>query len=117
MCIRDRSFSVPVFSLDNDVERIVDYVLEKAIEPLPALNCGFCRYRNCISMGEAILRGEATHSECTVLASKVKLRVDGKNIELNPFVQDVFRNVVFALTSTLKGAPATPSNVELRVER
>ena len=115
--IDGENFKIPVFDLDRDLEKIVDYMLEKAFEPLPALNCGFCKYGNCMSMAEAILRGEATHRDCTVLSSKVKLRVDGKSIELNPFVQDVFRNVVYALVSTLKGAPTNPSSVELKVER
>jgi molybdopterin-guanine dinucleotide biosynthesis protein B len=110
-------FSVPIFDPVEDADKIVDYVLEKAFEPLPGLNCGFCRYGDCLKLAEAIARGEATHKECTVFSSKVRLRVDGKSIELNPFVQEVFRNVILALASTLKGTPPNPSTVEVRVER
>lgn len=108
---------VPVFDLESEGERLVDFLLEKAFEPLPGLNCGFCRYGSCVTLAEAIARGEAGHGECTVLSSKVKLLVDGKPVELNPFVQDVFRNVVFALVGSLKGVGSSPSRVELRVER
>ncbi|QOJ78634.1 molybdopterin-guanine dinucleotide biosynthesis protein B [Infirmifilum lucidum] len=111
----DASLPAPVVDFEREPERLVEIALEKSIEPLPALNCGFCRYGSCLALAEAIMRGEATYGECTVLASRVKLTVDGRPVELNPFVQDVFRNVVLGLVATLKGVEQNPRRVELSV--
>ncbi len=109
------SLPAPVIDFEREPGRLVEIALEKSIEPLPALNCGFCKYGSCIALAEAIMQGEATHDECTVLASRVKLAVDGRPVELNPFVQDVFRNVVLGLVATLKGVEQNPRRVELSI--
>jgi len=105
----------PVIDAETEPERLVDLTVERSIEPLPALNCGFCKYGSCVALAEAIARGEATHRECTVLASRVRLLVDGKPVELNPFVQDVFRNVVLGLVATLKGVEQNPKRIGLEI--
>jgi hypothetical protein len=42
----------------------------------------------------------------------VKLKVNGKTIPLNPYVNSVFGNVIAGLVSTLKNTPE-PEKVEL----
>lgn len=112
---QDIKLDAPVINVKEEPEKLLQIVLEKAIEPLPALNCGFCKYGSCLALAEAIVRGEATYAECTVLKSKVVLRVDGQTIELNPFVQDVFKNVVLGIVSTLKGVNTNPARIELSI--
>lgn len=105
----------PLVDFESEPERLADLVLERSMEPLPALNCGFCKYGSCVALAEAIARGEASHEECAVLKSTVRLVVDGAPIELNPFVQDVVRNVLLGLVSSLKGVPRNPRKVEVTV--
>lgn len=103
---------VPVFK-PGEEEQLAAFLAEKAFEPPAGLNCGLCGLESCLEFAQAVARGEASPSGCRVLASKVKLVVDGRAIELNPFVQDLFRNVVKALVSTLKGVGDKPGRVEL----
>jgi len=109
------SAGVPVFK-PGEEEGLVDLILEKAFEPPAGLNCGFCRYGSCIALAVAMLRGEATIRDCVVLSSKVRVLVDGRPVELNPFVQDLFRRVVTAMVSSLKGVPEGARRVSVEIE-
>jgi len=103
----------PVVDALSEPGRLADLVEEKAFEIPPALDCGFCKYKSCIGLATAMARGEATIRECTVLSSRVRLVVDGEEIALNPFVQDILANVLGGIVSTLKGVPEKPSRVEI----
>ncbi len=103
----------PVVDAVSEAGRLADLVEERAFEVPPALDCGFCRYKSCIGLATAIARGEATIKECTVLSSRVRLVVDGEEIALNPFVQDILANVLGGIVATLKGVPEKPSRVEI----
>ncbi len=46
---------------------------------------------------------------------EVKLVVDGKEIELNPFVSQVFFKIITALVSTLKGVDENWAYVEIGI--
>jgi len=46
---------------------------------------------------------------------EVKLVVDGKEVELNPFVSQVFFKVIEALVSTLKGVDEDWGYVEVEI--
>lgn len=103
---------IPVFK-PGEEEKLVELLVERAFEPPAGLNCRACGFSSCLEFAQAVYRGETEPSACRVLTSKVKLVVDGKAIELNPFVQDVVRGVVGALVSVLKGVGEKPSRIEL----
>jgi len=42
--------------------------------------------------------------------------VDGKPIDLNPFVQNLFKRVVIAMVTTLKGVPEKARTLRIEVE-
>jgi len=109
------SANVPVFK-PGEEEGLVDLILERAFEPPAGLDCGFCRYGSCIALATAILRGEASIKDCVVLGSKVRVLVDGRPVELNPFVQDLFRRVVAAMVSALKGVPEGARRVSVEIQ-
>jgi hypothetical protein len=48
---------------------------------------------------------------------EVKLVVDGKEIELNPFVMRIIGKVVEALATSLKGVIEDWNNIEIEVVR
>ena len=52
-----------------------------------------------------------------VLSSPVRLRVDGVEVALNPFVQKLASNVVSGIVSSLKGVPPKYFRIEVVVER
>jgi len=106
----------PVVDPEREPERLVKIVMEKGFEPPAGLDCGFCRHGSCMAMAIAIARGDAKPSECVALNPLVSLRVNGVEIPLNPFVQEVFANVVSGLVRSLRGAPSRPSDIEVRVK-
>lgn len=46
----------------------------------------------------------------------IELRIDGKKVPMNDYVQSVFSSVIEALVSTLRGVEGW-SEVEIRLER
>jgi hypothetical protein len=48
--------------------------------------------------------------------SKVTLKVNGKEIPLNPFVTNVFNNVVGGLVDALDKVPEVRKQIEVRIE-
>lgn len=47
----------------------------------------------------------------------VKMRIDGKDIPMNRYVEDVFLKVILALISTLKGISEDWRRIEIVIER
>jgi len=48
---------------------------------------------------------------------EVKLKIDGREVGLNPYVTSVFHNVILALIETLKGIDEDWSIAEIEVRR
>jgi molybdopterin-guanine dinucleotide biosynthesis protein B len=106
---------VPVYG-PGEEEELAGLIEEKAFEPPAGLDCGSCRYGSCVALAAAVLRGEASPRDCAVLSSKVKVLVDGKPIDLNPFVQNLFKKVVIAMVTTLKGVPEKARTLRIEIE-
>jgi len=47
---------------------------------------------------------------------KIVLKVDGKEIPTNPFVQDVFINVINGILDCLNKVPQGKEKIEIRIE-
>lgn len=104
----------PSVSLD-EIKVLADIVEERAFPILPDLDCKGCGYGSCLEFGGAILAGEAHVEKCVGYAPGFNLRVDGAEVPLGPFVQDVTRSVVLGLVSSFKGV-GRPKKVELSFE-
>ena len=105
---------LPVIPLE-EAGRLADIVEERAFPMLSGLDCHGCGYDDCLSLGRAILAGEAGPERCVGYASDFALRVDGEAVALGPFVQEVTKNVVLGLVRSFKGV-GDPSRVELEFE-
>jgi len=105
---------VPVYGPGEG--ELAGLIEEKAFEPPAGLDCGSCRYGSCVALAAAVLRGEASPRDCAVLSSKVKVLVDGKPIDLNLFVQNLFKKVVIAMVTTLKGVPEKARRLRIEIE-
>ena len=93
---------VPVIALD-DAGGLADVVEERAFPVLPGLDCRGCGVDSCLEFGRALLAGEAELGACVGFGSGFSLRVDGEEVALGPFVQDVTRGVVLGLLSSFMG--------------
>ena len=105
---------VPVIPL-GDAGGLADLVEERAFPVLPGLDCRGCGFDSCLEFGRALLAGEAELGACVGFGSRFSLKVDGVEVALGPFVQDVTRGVVLGLVSSFKGV-GRPGRVELSFE-
>jgi molybdopterin-guanine dinucleotide biosynthesis protein B len=99
----------------GDAGGLADVVEERAFPVLPGLDCRGCGVDTCLEFGRALLAGEAELGACVGFGSGFSLRVDGEEVALGPFVQDVTRGVVLGLLSSFKGV-GRPGRVELSFE-
>jgi len=93
---------VPVIPL-GDAGGLADVVEERVFPVLPGLDCRGCGFDSCLEFGRALLAGEAELGACVGFGSGFSLRVDGEEVVLGPFVQEVTRSVVLGLLSSFKG--------------
>ncbi len=106
----------PVMGFE-DVDKLADKLLARAREhllsQLPRLDCGYCGYTSCKALVEAYMKGQ--RCTCPRLLDVV-LEVEGRIVQLNPFVKNVVKSVIEALASTLKGVPPRRKKIRVEVE-
>lgn len=93
---------VPLFNL-NEAEKIADIVESKSFPMLPGLDCKQCDYPDCLTMGKAILAGQATIDHCIGFNSSFLLKVNDIDITLNQFTKRALENIILGFIKTLKG--------------
>ncbi len=97
---------LPVLDATRDVQDLVDLIEDKVFPPLPHLAeecCGACG-ASCAEMTALILRAERSLSDCAVRADdEVQLYVDGRRIDMVPFVQRILSNAVLGVVGELDG--------------
>lgn len=106
----------PVINCIKDTKRLVDYIEEKVPELLPDFDpkcCGACG-QNCHEMLKGILSGKRKRSDCVISKSSVNLRINGKSVDMVPFVQNILRNTVLGVVSELKGF-SEHSDIEISI--
>ena len=97
--------TLPVINTMNNVERLVDLIEEKVYDKLPDFPeecCDKCGY-NCRQLGAMILKGQAKREDCILKNSKAKLQIDGKDIDMVPFVQNILSNAILGVVKELEG--------------
>ena len=100
--IFNKEASIPVLSLDQATE-LADIIEEKAYPILPGLDCHSCGYDDCLSMGKALLAGDAEITQCAEYGSSFKLVVNDHDVPLNNFTRAAMENVILGFIKTLKG--------------
>ncbi len=81
---------------------------------LPGLDCGACQRDDCQGLAAEIVAGKADISHCKSLNTGMKIKVDGKPVALNPFVEDMFAVVIKSMLGQLKGY--VPGRVRIDME-
>lgn len=95
--------SIKDIIVSYDAIEIAEVILDKGFY-LPGLNCGACKKQSCREMGVDILKGKATNRDCVVMADEsVTVEIDGKLLELNPFVKNIVKSTIIGMLSSLKG--------------
>lgn len=107
----------PVYNFEELVSALKEKLIRSIVRRLPGLNCGHCGYDTCLEFAKAVLKGEAIMQDCEVLATNIAtLKVDGKNIPVMNFVQQIIRGVTLGVLGTLKGVKKHPNCIEIKVK-
>ncbi|MCL2121408.1 MAG: molybdopterin-guanine dinucleotide biosynthesis protein MobB [Clostridiales bacterium] len=94
----------PAISAVADIVAFTDLVEEKVFDLLPNAepgHCGSCG-GDCWTMAAKILRGEAKRSDCAGNRG-TELVINGKRIDMQPFMEKILHNTVLGLLSGFKG--------------
>jgi len=104
------------YRIDSDElpQLVVNRALEYIASQLPGTDCGYCGYSTCRGFAEAFLRGRAS-SWCP-RSSEIRLRIDGVEIPMNPFVRNVLRNIVLGFVNSLKNVPERRQRIDIEIE-
>ena len=95
---------LPAISAVKDVAALVDLIEEKVFDLLPNAEegrCGSCG-GDCWTMAAKILRGEAKREDCLGNAG-VDLVINGKRIDMQPFMERMLAKTVLGMLSEYKG--------------
>ncbi len=105
------------------VDKVLEHIkreieVEKILAKLPNFNCGDCGHRNCEEMARAIYRGEDKFENCRYWNpdALVSVRVNGKEIYMGRFAQDVVMNTIAGLLSAFKGVGKI-EDVEIKIKK
>jgi molybdopterin-guanine dinucleotide biosynthesis adapter protein len=96
---------IPAIDPISSTGELADLVEEKVFEILPdfpADCCGACGF-DCRELCCRILEGKSKREDCIVSESIIKLFIDGKEITMVPFVQEILRGTLEGLIKNLKG--------------
>ena len=91
----------------TDFGEMVDFIEKAAPEKMPFINgtpcCKGCSYASCADMLSAIIKGEATINDCGVADQSVHVKINGFELTLVEFGQNIVRGTNQGLLSTLNG--------------
>ena len=95
---------VPVIDAVADVSRLVDLIELKVYDLLPSFppECCTACGMTCAQLGRAILDGKKRRTDC-VADRGVELLVNGRRIDMVPFVQSILKNAVLGVAGELEG--------------
>jgi molybdopterin-guanine dinucleotide biosynthesis protein B len=105
----------PIMSPLTEADRLVDFVLEHAFEPLPNCDpecCSACGF-DCRAFAGEVAHKRAPRSGCVLTSQDVELLIDGRPITMVPFVQNILKNAVMGVVSELEGHKET-AGIEVR---
>lgn len=116
--LKKLDLDVPVVKI-NESEKLVNLLESRAqtifVNQLPGIDCKSCGYDSCEDLARAVSAGEADVRQCITLFTKVDLSIDGKNIVMKGFVQDLFKAVVMGVVKELKAVPEKIREIDLQI--
>lgn len=105
-------------NLDNLIKYIENELkIDGIVKKLPNFNCGECGFKTCREMAEKILTNERKLEDCRYYNPDVfmNIKVNERDIYLSPFVQNIVKNTIIGMLSSLKGVGKINS-LEIRMK-
>ncbi len=109
---------IPVINSLTDIEKLVDLIEERVFERLPDVDdecCQSCGH-TCSQLSALILKGKAERGDCTLTEQSIILKVDGKEITMVPFVQNILINTIEGIAKELNGYTKN-GDIEICIKR
>jgi len=104
-------------------EEVLAYVreaieVERIERKLPNFNCGECGHKNCHEMALAIHSGKDEFRGCRYWnpSAVVSVKVNGRDIYMGKFAQDILINTIAGLLSSFKGVKSV-DEVEIKFKK
>ncbi|RLC53707.1 MAG: molybdopterin-guanine dinucleotide biosynthesis protein B [Candidatus Cloacimonadota bacterium] len=98
--------NLKVFNDKSDIGELTDLIVNKVFEVLPLPKpecCGECGM-SCYEMVGAIITGKRTRDDCkTDRNLDISIELDGKKLNVVPYVQRTLKDVILAYMKNLKG--------------
>ena len=111
----DRGLAVAVVDREQaDPEALADLVLQRGFL-LPGLDCGACGREDCGGLARDIVAGQASPDDCQARGGLMTVRLDGREVPLNPFVARILASGLSGMLSELKGFG--PGRVEIILDK
>jgi molybdopterin-guanine dinucleotide biosynthesis adapter protein len=96
----------------DSVAELADLMLEKGFM-LPGLDCGSCGHETCSGLAAQIVSGTAGPGDCLARGDSLEIKINGKSLGMNPFVERVISKSILGMLSELKGY--SPGKVEISI--
>ena len=96
---------IPVINSRDDIMHMADIIIEKVFDILPDFSpqcCTACGF-SCRELCARILKGQSARSDCRIEKAPILLSVDGRKINMVPFVQKILTDTIKALVANLRG--------------
>ncbi|HOA19879.1 MAG TPA: molybdopterin-guanine dinucleotide biosynthesis protein MobB [Sedimentibacter sp.] len=109
---------IPVINSLTEIEKLVDLIEKKVFDRLPDMKdecCKKCGY-TCTQLCSKILKCEAERRDCVLAENSVTLKINGQEIAMNPFVQNILKNTVEAIAKELYGYTES-GDIEVCIKR
>ncbi len=107
---------IPAVNALEEPVLLVDLIEKQVCPVLPNMAedcCNECGY-SCKKLLERIIRGKSKRDECLLeRESQIRLTIDGKKIDIVPFVQAVLKNTVKGVVKELEGYK---QHAEIKIE-
>ncbi len=98
---------IPLIGSIMQAEKLADLVEQKAFAMLPDLpHCGECGYASCYELAKAMVKGDPKAESC-MLTKKTDfmLEINGINIPLKEFPQQILQSTLEGMIYSLEGIP------------
>ncbi len=82
---------------------------------LPSKNCGECGFKDCEEMADQLLKKKVSFDKCPHMTAELTLTVDGNQILVKDFVQNIIRKAIEGMLETLKGIPRKPREITIHI--
>lgn len=109
---------IPLINSMTEIEKMVDFIEEKVFDRLPDMKdecCSKCGY-TCSQLSSKILKGQKERSDCALTKQDVILKINGQEITMVPFVQNILKNAVEGIAKELSGYTES-GDIEVCIKR